>query len=145
MQRLMYVGFVCLAVMGCDSVVGDDKEQEELENRLEVTARSAASLTLRWPSLGAANTYTVDYLTGVARCTDFPQHSDILHVTGTTVNLTGLIPSTRYHIHVHLLPHSTGQSTGHSTSTVFVMTLPPGSAEQPASRSDYESCVTSGN
>ncbi len=131
MKRLILAGVACLTVLGCD-VTGPGDDQQPLE----VTARSATTLTLRWPSMGSPDTYTVDYLTGVARCQDFPSHSDILRVTGTTVQLTGLTPSTRYHIHVHLLPHSSDEST----NTVFVNTLAAGSAEQAAVPTDYESC-----
>ena len=64
-------------------------------------------------------------------------------MTGTQVRLTGLTPSTRYHIHVHLLPHETPGAPA-STNVVFVTTLAAGSAEQAVSAADYQSCASKG-
>lgn len=55
----------------------------------------------------------------------------------TTVNVTGLTPSTDYHIHVHRL---VGASTQDITSSVFVRTSSPGSTAQPVTAADYQSC-----
>lgn len=74
---------------------------------------------------------------GVAKCTDFPTHNDVQHVTGTDVLLTGLSSATRYHIHVHRLPLTMG---GVATETVFIRTLPAGSGPQPVVAADYERC-----
>lgn len=135
MKRLVPVLIAGLAFSGCDLAGGDEND----DPLLEVTARSATTLTLRWPSMGGGDVYTVDYLTGIAKCRPFPpEHPNILVVTGTAVKLTALQPSTRYHIHVHLLPH--GQDG--LTTIAFVSTLPVGSAEQSVTAADYESCST---
>lgn len=139
MLRILGGGLVALLLLGCPTAPEDGDGQP----RLEVTARSATTLTLRWPSMGSTDTYTVDYLTGVASCDDWPPHSDVFRVTGTQAQLTGLAPSTRYHIHVHLLPHETAGSDA-STTVVFVTTLPSGSAEQAVSSADYQSCASKG-
>ena len=134
MKRSVHAVIACLSLMGCDLVGPGDDEPRFL---LEVTERSATTLTLRWPSMGTPDTYTVDHLTGVARCEDWPPHPNILPVTGTTITVTGLAPSTRYHIHVHLLPHSDSAST----NTVFVETLAAGSDPRPVAAAEYESCT----
>lgn len=134
MKRSVHAWVACLFLAGCDLVGPGDEEPRFL---LEVTERSATTLTLRWPSMGSPDTYTVDHLTGVARCGDWPPHDNILPVTGTGVTLSGLSPSTRYHIHVHLLPHGTA---GTNTDIVFVETLAAGSAPRPVTRAEYESC-----
>ena len=103
--------------------------------RLDVTERSGTTLLLRWDAMGTADRYTVDYLTGVALCRDFPQHSNILEVSGTTRLVTGLTPATRYHVHVHPLP-----AASQKTNTIFVTTLAAGSAAQAVKSSDYETC-----
>ena len=103
--------------------------------KLEVTERSATTLMLRWDAMGTTNNYTVDYLEGVARCADFPMHTNILPVSGTTRLVTGLSPATRYHIHVHPLPFGDQVS-----NTVFVMTLAAGSPAQAVTAADYEKC-----
>jgi hypothetical protein len=122
----------CLTLSGCAATGPDDGDSGY---RLTVTERSATTLSLTWPSMGPANTYTVDYLTGVKTCEEWPEHSDVMHVTGTSVQITGLTPSTRYHIHVHLLPdYSQG------TDAVFVLTLSPGAASQVTTPADYQSC-----
>ena len=140
MTRLALTGVACLALAGCDLVgPGNDEEQQPL---LEVTARSATTLTLRWATMGSTNTYTVDFLTGLTRCEDFPHHIDVFHVNGTTVQLTALTPATLYHIHVHALPH--GSSEDPSTNVVLVTTLSTGSSEQPIAPSDYQSCRSRG-
>ena len=137
MGRLIGTGITCLVLWGCAST---SPEGNAPKNLLEVTTRSATTMTLRWPSMGSPDTYTVDYLTGVARCQDFPAHNDVLHVTGTSVQLTGLLPATRYHIHVHLLPYAGGSVT----NTVFITTLSAGSGEQAVTSADYESCISAG-
>lgn len=104
--------------------------------RLDVTERSGTTLLLHWDAMGTADRYTVDYLTGLARCEDFPQHSNILEVSGTTRLVTGLTPSTRYNIHVHPLPTATQK-----TNTIVVTTLAAGSAAQAVKSSDYETCT----
>lgn len=145
MGRLIGTGITCLVLWGCastspDNILPNNPNTKTFKYPLEVTSRSATTVKLRWPSIGTPDTYTVDYLTGVARCQDFPPHNDVLHVTGTTVQLTGLLPATRYHIHVHLLPYA-GSS---ATNTVFITTLSAGSAEQTVTSADYESCTSGG-
>ena len=104
--------------------------------KLEVTERSGTTLSLRWDAMDTASTYSVDVLTGIARCTDFPTHNTILVIKGTTTQLTGLVPATRYHVHVHPLPLSTKL-----TNTVFVMTLAAGAPAQAVAAADYERCT----
>ena len=93
MRATVSIVLAGLALAGCDLVGPGDEEVQPL---LEVTARSATTLTLRWEAMGTTNTYTADFLTGLSGCGDFPPHNDVLHVTGTTVQLTGLTPSTLY-------------------------------------------------
>lgn len=143
MVRFIGTWITCLLLWGCAATSPDNNQQSSPDKQgsrypLEVTTRSATTLKLRWPSMGTPETYTVDYLTGVAKCQDFPMHNDVLHVTGTTVQLTGLLPATRYHIHVHLLPYASNSTS----STVFITTLAAGSAEQPVTSADYESCTS---
>ena len=104
--------------------------------KLEVTERSGTTLSLRWDAMDTASTYSVDVLTGIAQCTDFPAHNTILVIKGTTTQLTGLVPATRYHVHVHPLPLSTKL-----TNTVFVMTLAAGAPAQAVAAADYERCA----
>jgi hypothetical protein len=138
MSRTLCTTMALLALVGCDPT-GPDDDDDEFEFPLVVTARSATTLSLEWSSMGGSNTYTVDYLTGVGECQDFPAHNDGVHVSGTSVRLTGLVPATRYHIHVHLLPHGqSGEGTG--TNIVYVSTLAAGAGEQPVAASDYEAC-----
>ena len=105
--------------------------------KLEVTERSGTTLSLRWDAIDTASTYAVDYLTGIAQCKDFPMHNTGVVIKGTTTQLTGLVPATRYHVHVHPLPFSTKV-----TNTVFVMTLAPGAPVQAVAAADYERCTT---
>jgi hypothetical protein len=131
MRVLTVIGLILL--VGCGAAGSEDP----LGNvpKLEVTERSATTLLLRWDAMGTTNSYTVDYLTGIASCADFPAHNNILTLTGTTTLLTGLSPATRYHIHVHPLPTATLKS-----NTVFVMTLAAGAPSQAVAASDYEKC-----
>ena len=114
-------------------------------NSLTVLERSGTTLRLQWSfePPGASGSYTVDYLTGVASCSDFPPHGNILPLQGTSVNLTGLTPDTMYHIHVHPLTAGNAGTGEGTTNVVFVRTLPAGSAPQPTTRSDYQSCCGS--
>lgn len=105
--------------------------------KLEVTERSGTTLSLRWDAMDTASTYALDYLTGIAQCKDFPVHNTGVVIKGTTEQLTGLSPATRYHVHVHPLPFSTKV-----TNTVFVLTLAPGAPAQPVAAADYEKCTT---
>ena len=113
----------------------DTKDPLADSPKLEVTERSATTLLLRWDAMGTTNNYTVDYLEGVARCTDFPMHNNILPVSGTTRLVTGLSAATRYHIHVHPLPFG-----NQITHNVFVTTLAAGSPAQAVASADYEKC-----
>ena len=106
--------------------------------KLVVTERSGSTLSLRWDVMDTASTYALDYLTGIAKCTDFPVHNTGLVIKGTTAQLTGLSPAIRYHIHVHALPFSPNKIT----NTVFVLTLPAGAPAQAATVADYESCIS---
>jgi hypothetical protein len=108
---------------------------------LVVLARSATTLSLQWTQPSPSGCYTVDYLTGVASCSDFPQHGNILPVQGSSVTVSGLTPSTTYHIHVHPLDTCPNGNTGAgTTNVVFVNTLAAGAPSQSVSLSDYQSC-----
>jgi hypothetical protein len=131
MRVLTAVGLILL--VGC-SAEGSEAPLGKIP-KLEVTERSATTLLLRWDAMGTTNNYTVDYLTGVAQCSDFPTHGDILPLTGTTTLLTGLSPATRYHIHVHPLPSGSQKS-----NTVFVLTLAAGAPSQAVTAADYQIC-----
>jgi hypothetical protein len=141
MIRKVCTAMAVLALVGCDATgPDDDDDEEEFENLLQVTARSATTLSVQWDAMGSTNTYTVDFLPGgSANCSDFPSHPDGAHVTGTSTRLTGLTPATRYHLHVHPLPHASA-GTGEVTNVVMVSTLAAGAAEQPVTASDYEVC-----
>ena len=143
MRRAVCTAMAVLALVGCDST-GPDDDEDEFAFPLVVTARSATTLSLEWPSMGGSDTYTVDFLPGVGSCEDFPPHNDGVHVTGPSARLTGLTPATQYHIHVHLLPHSTSGGEGTGTNIVYVSTLAAGAGEEPVALSDYESCNHSG-
>ena len=131
MRVLSIIGLSLL--VGCGSTGTDNSVG--VQPKLEITERSATTLRLRWDPIGTTNNYTVDYLTGVASCADFPPHNNILLVTGTTVLVTGLSPATRYHIHVHSLA-----ITAQKTNTVFVLTLAAGATAQVVTAADYETC-----
>ena len=127
---------VVLSLLVACGAAGSEGPPVSSQPRLDVTERSGTTLLLHWDAMGTADRYTVDYLTGLTRCEDFPQHSNILEVSGTTRLVTGLTPSTRYHIHVHPLPTATQK-----TNTIFVTTLAAGSSAQAAKSSDYETCT----
>jgi hypothetical protein len=139
MRRALGTAMAVLALAGCELTGLDDDDDDDFEHLLRVTARSSTTLTLEWDAMGTSNTYTVDFLTGVARCEDMPQHTDGQHVTGTSVRLILLTPTTPYHIHVHPLPHGT-PGEGEVTNAVLVSTLAPGAAEQSVSADDYDAC-----
>jgi hypothetical protein len=127
----------CVAGLGLliACAASEDPLSENPQPKLDVLERSATTLHLRWDAMGTTTTYTVDYLLNVPNCKDFPEHNDVLHVTGSEVVLTGLAPATRYHIHVHDLPGYT-----QSSEIAFVLTLPAGSANQAVTAADYEKC-----
>jgi hypothetical protein len=124
-----------LVIGGCESLTGGADEDEG--PKLIVTERSATTLKLQWDAISDAvgGEYTVDYFTGYASCNTLMQHGDVLHVTGTSVLLTGLTPSTRYHIHVHSLP-----ARNNATNVAFVNTLSAGAVATPTLPADYERC-----
>ena len=88
-------------VLGCSATEPGNSPNNP---KLEVTERSGSTLSLRWDMMDRASTYAVDDLPGIAQCKDFPQHQTVMVLKGTTTQLTGLTPLTRYHTHVHLLP-----------------------------------------
>jgi hypothetical protein len=141
-SRAILGAFLLCALAGCELVgTEDDADDQGSDFVLRVTARSATTLDLSWDAMpqAAGNLYTVDHFSGIASCKSLMQHSDVLHVTGTSVQLTGLTPATRYHIHVHPLPHGT-HGTGEVTNSVYVNTLAAGAGQTPAVSADYETC-----
>lgn len=135
MRALNFIGLSLLVACGAEGTGAGTDTSNSSGAKLEVTERSATTLLLRWDAMGTTNNYTVDYLIGVAKCTDFPAHSNILPMTGTTTLVTGLSPATRYHIHVHPLPIA-----DQKTNTVFVTTLAAGAPSQTVTAADYEKC-----
>lgn len=69
-------------------------------------------------------------------------HSDVQHMTGTSVTVTGLTPLTLYQIHVHPLPHGAHAET--STKLILIVTLAQGAAAQPVATADYTTCNWAG-
>ena len=128
-------------LIGCPGSV-DGPTDPGLKFNLTVLERSATTLRLQWDPIPVANGdgYTVDFLTGYASCSSqVATHNNVLEIGNvTTVNLTGLSPSTDYHIHVHPLVGHLAQSA--KSISVFVRTLSPGSAAQPAASADYQKC-----
>lgn len=139
MRALMVAGlgllFGCSATEPGDSL--NPRGDSALIPKLEVTERSGTTLSLRWDAIDTASTYAVDYLTGIARCKDFPVHNTGVVIRGTTTRLTGLSAATRYHVHVHPLPFTTKV-----TNTVFVMTLASDAPSQAVAAADYERCTS---
>lgn len=132
------IGSMLCAVAGAGcNITGADDGDDFAGYELLVTERSATTLRLQWAAMPDTpqNTYTVDYFTGFNSCVFPTDHSDVLHATGTTVQLTNLTPATGYNIHVHNLP---GRNS--STYVVLVSTLPAGSASAPVTKADYQSC-----
>lgn len=130
---------VSTLLLGCSDAKGGPTDAGS-PYRLTVLERSATTLRLQWDPHPPADGYTVDYLTGLTACNvQIPMHGNVLEVGNvTTVNVTGLLPSTDYHIHVHGL---VGRSPlDRTTTSVFVRTLSPGSAAQPVTAADYQSC-----
>ena len=125
-------------MLGCSDTIGGPTDAGT-KFRLTVLERSATTVRLQWDPIPNADGYTVDYLTGLTACNvQVPTHRNVQEVGKvTTVNVTGLTPSTDYHIHVHRL---VGASTQDITSSVFVRTSSPGSAAQPVTAADYQSC-----
>ena len=109
---------------------------------LTVLERSATTLKLQWDPITDAtgDGYTVDYLTGYTTCgVQLATHNNVLEVGNvTTVNVTGLSPSTDYHIHIHRI--NGHLVVGSKSASVFVRTLAPGSSVQPVATSDYQKC-----
>ena len=130
---------VATLLLGCSATIGGPTDAGS-KYRLTVLERSAATLRLQWDPIPNADGYTVDYLTGLTACNvQIPMHMNVLEVGNvTTVNVTGLLPSTDYHIHVHKLVGRAAQDL--TTNSVFVRTLSPGSAAQPVAAADYQSC-----
>ncbi|MGQ0561970.1 MAG: fibronectin type III domain-containing protein [Gemmatimonadota bacterium] len=139
MRNLLVFVLTLSSVAACD-IVGADDEDDASQPELIALERSATTLKLQWDAIGSATAYTVDYLTGPnhTTCTFSPMHSDVQHVTGTTVTVTGLTPSTLYQIHVHPLPH--GAHADASTNLILISTLAQGAATQPVSATDYTIC-----
>ena len=147
--RVCTANFLAVVAIACGSalLIGcpislDGPSDNSTKFSLTVLERSATSLKLQWDPIPVTNGdgYTVDYLTGYTTCgVQVATHNNVLEVGNvTTVNVTGLSPSSDYHIHVHpLIGHSA--TPGRSTS-VFVRTLAPGSAAQPVAAVDYQKC-----
>ena len=140
---LTFVAMACgsMLLIGCPGSV-DGPTDNAAKFNLTVLERSATTLRLQWDPIPVVNGdgYTVDFLTGYANCTaQTATHNNVLEIGNvTTFNVTGLSPSTDYHIHVHpLIGHIA--MPGRST-TVFVRTLPAGSAAQPVATADYQKC-----
>ncbi len=113
------------------------------KSSLVVLERSATTLKLQWGSIGVATTYTVDYLTGISSCQSaVPTHNNVQVVSATSVTVTGLLPSTAYHVHVHALVGAgpTVDSALSESQSVFVMTLATGAATQSVTAADYVTC-----
>ena len=140
------VAFVLIActstlLIGCPGSV-DGPTDSGVKYNLTVVERSATTLRLQWDPIPVANGdgYTVDLLTGYANCNvQVATHNNVLEIGNvTTFNVTGLSPSTDYHIHVHPLIGHLAQSA--RSTSVFVRTLSPGSAAQPTATADYQKC-----
>lgn len=125
-----------VAGAGCE-IIGGEESDDFAGHELVVTERSATTLRLQWAAMPDApqNAYTVDYFTGFDTCVFPTNHSDVLRVTGTTVQLTNLTPATGYNIHVHSLPARTS-----STYVVLVNTLSAGAPSSAVTAADYRSC-----
>ena len=147
--RVCTANFLAVVAIACGSalLIGcpislDGPSDNSTKFSLTVLERSATSLKLQWDPIPVTNGdgYTVDYLTGYTTCgVQVATHNNVLEIGNvTTFNVTGLSPSTDYHIHVHpLIGHMA--MPGRST-TVFVRTLAPGSAVQPVATADYQKC-----
>ena len=111
--------------------------------KLIVVERSATTLKLQWDQIGSASYYTVDYLTGIPSCTSpLPTHNNGLVVASTSATVTGLLPSTAYHVHVHALLGA-GPLVDPDlpvSKSVYVTTLAAGSGPQAVTASDYVTC-----
>lgn len=140
---LAFVLIACTSTLliGCPSST-DGPADNVAKFGLTVLERSATTLRLQWDPIPVTNGdgYTVDFLTGYTSCSvQLAAHNNVMEVGNvTTVNVTGLSPSTDYHIHVHpLIGHTVAAG---SSSAVFVRTLSPGSAAQPVAAADYQKC-----
>jgi hypothetical protein len=134
MSRLHPLVVALVVVFPACELVGTE-DDDETQSRLTATSRSATTLDLQWESIGGAAVYTVDYLTGFPTCDFPPMHSDVQLVSGTSVTLTGLTPSTLYNIHVHDKPDYSG-----STNVILISTLAAGAGVQPVTATDYNHC-----
>jgi hypothetical protein len=144
---------VLLSTTSCQSLTGDQPATGDQPGstsppsgsnspKLVVLERSASTLKLQWDAFGASNWYSVDVMTGQTSCPSLPAHMTGTKLSATTFTLTGLTPSTRYHIHIHTLESPNGLvGAGTATSQfALVNTLSAGSAVTAAVASDYEVC-----
>ena len=131
LQRVVIIA-ILVSTSGCELF---DPEEDGAQYSLTAVARSGTTLQLQWESMGSGTRYTVDYFSQYTTCEFPPTHGNVHEVTGTSVTLTGLTPSTQYHIHVHDLPNY-----AESTHIIMVRTLAAGSVTQPVTTADYTIC-----
>lgn len=137
---------------GCLDLTDEESEEHEDHDpgagganppKLVVLERSDTTLKLRWDAFGDSGWYSVDVLVGQPGCGSFPEHETGAKTPDTTLELTGLLPSTTYHLHVHTLDEPAGRVAEGSrkSQTAFVATLPAGSAAEPVAAEAYEVCA----